>query len=229
MIIVNKENKNKKTILLLIIFLLFFLIIILVLFFLKKEKKISGNANKVIDDFFSAKTVHLKLKRQLTYPDWKKAEPNEVEVWIKDGRIRQDIYNKGIKVYTYLSQNDNKVMVYNFAKKTKEISPADKKYYLSSFQKPAVDSKIIGKDEENKCDLFDYPVDQIFAMPGSTYSYYLKNKIYRVNERQIKYFKNYGRGLFNGKKPDSFEEDRFEIETVELNIPIDSLIFQEPF
>lgn len=226
----NKENKDKKTFILLIIFLLFFLIIILILFFFKKEKKtVKGGVEGVINDFFSAKTMHLKIKRQLTYPDGKKAEPNEVEVWIRDGQIRQDIYNKGIKVYTYLSQNDNKVMAYNFAKKTKEISPADKKYYLSGFQKPAVNSKIIGNDEKNKCDLYDYQIDQILAMPGSSYSYYLKNKIYCVNERQIKYFKNYGRGLVNGKKPNSFEEDRFEIETVELNIPIDSSIFQEPF
>lgn len=226
----NKENKDKKTILFLILFLLFFLIIIFLLFFLKKEKKtVKSGVEGVINDFFSAKTMHLKLKRQLTYVDGNKAEPNEVEVWIKDGRIRQDIYNKGIKVYTYLSQNDDKVMTYNFAKKSKEISPADKKYYLSSFQKPAVDAVAIGKDEENKCDLYDYQVDQILAMPGSTYSYYLKNKIYCVNERQIKYFKNYGRGLVDGKKPSSFEEDRFEIETVELNVPIDSSIFQEPF
>ncbi|MCX7881087.1 MAG: hypothetical protein N2482_01055 [Patescibacteria group bacterium] len=218
---------NKKIILIIIIVLLFLIFFGWIIF--KREKKTVGDVDKVINVFFTAETLYLKAKRQITYADGKKAEPNQIEVWIKNGKIREDIYNKGEKVYTYLSQDDDKVIAYNFKKKTKEISPADKKYYLSGFQKPAIGSIKIGEDEKNRCSLYDYQIDTILAAPGSTYSYYLKNRIYCVNDYRMVYFKNYGGGLVDGKKPTSFEEDRFEIQTIKLNIPIDSAVFKNPF
>lgn len=225
-----KRMKKRSCIILILIILFILLLIFFLWFFVFRNKTTSSTSNQsTMNTFFNAKTLHAKAKRVLTFSNGTVNPANDIEIWIDNGKIRQDISNNGQMAYTYISTDGVKVMAYNYKNHTKETSPADADYYLAGFQKPAASATDMGQDTANNCQKYDYSIDKTYNAAGSTYNYYLKNKVYCVGNNQVVYFKNYGDALVNGQKPTKLGEDYFKIDSIEINPTVASSVFQPPF
>lgn len=188
-------------------------------------------ADKVMDDFFNAKTLHLKSKLEyLTRNDDEtNFGPEDVETWVKGNKIRRDYYTNGKLDRTLMSIDNEKSMFFKYKTKKKEVAVVDTQYYLDEFRSPANTAKYLGKDQESKGDLFKQDLQKTYQIKGAPNGDYEDSRIVCVGNGRILYLKEKSHTINEQGGVDKEEETLETIQFSEVNKNIDDNIFAPPF
>lgn len=185
-------------------------------------------AQKSLDSFFDAKTLHIKGMLNTTRDDGTVINPQKTEIWKKGEILRVDYELDGENARTLIVR-DGKATFYSYKNKKSEpaVVPAD--YYMDDFKRPPVNAKLEGKDQASGGMIYQLDIEKLYNMKGAQNKWYVKDKIYCVGKDRLLYIRSHGNNPHEADKPTKFDESTTNIEFFEVNKNIDDSTFNAPF